>query len=635
MQASHLHNFRSYFRSSQISAFSKNILLLTSISPHTTCIRAAVSAPVPVDMEVTRQTFKVALPVVQEALSDCSFFSFDCEMTGLFLNSRRRNAYLDESEDRYEEARASASSFIINQFGLSAFTWDDTHSTWIAKTFNFYVFPRGSEEIKFTCQASSLEFLSQCNFDFNKWIYDGIPYTTIALRDARLLALDAERKQRDDIVVSKKEDVEFVNETVETVKQWLASDTSAPLLLCSANSYQRALQWQNLRKDQFGAQIFPGFYVERSENSNGKPALLVTKASPEEIAQKEADERARQLAIIHDEAGFAAVLEAMKNSNKPAVGHNLAFDVAYSMHSFASPLPSTWGEYKSSVAEWFPAGVFDTKYIAGALREELVSRATSEDDELVDALEDTGLGSLFSSLKEKYSDHVMHAEGYERYLGSSDFAHEAGYDAYMTGSVFTRLLAATQRNEAGYVKFDKDDVGMSSYKNKINISRSDLPYLALGSLPDAPIERQHVFYLCNFVRGFSPRIGDMVKLIHVQAPELGAVRLHAVGDSNNAVLVDCVDKPELSLEGSIFILGKLFPDCHVLPYASYSEEKRLARKSTEDEGGRHFSSGNRTRRSASGISKGARLEEEDPFQRIKIMQAEGLSDNGRRWCSIM
>lgn len=84
----------------------------------------------------------------------------------------------------------------------------------------------------------------------------------------------------------------------------------------------------------------------------------------------------------------------------------------------------------------------------------------------------------------------------------------------------------------------------------------------------------------------------------------------------------------VSREGSILLLETVFPDCNVLPYASYSEEKRLASKSTEDEFCRHCSSENGTRRSAGGISKGARLEEEDPFRRIQMMQAEGLSDNG-------
>ncbi len=52
-------------------------------------------------------------------------------------------------------------------------------------------------------------------------------------------------------------------------------------------------------------------------------------------------------------AGFAAVLELMRDSRKPAVGHNLSFDLAYSLHSFADHLPPNWEEYKAMASHTF------------------------------------------------------------------------------------------------------------------------------------------------------------------------------------------------------------------------------------------------------------------------------------------
>lgn len=49
--------------------------------------------------QLTRHNFAEALPVVKEALSQCSFFSFDCEMTGLFPEGQRED-YLDDYEER-------------------------------------------------------------------------------------------------------------------------------------------------------------------------------------------------------------------------------------------------------------------------------------------------------------------------------------------------------------------------------------------------------------------------------------------------------------------------------------------------------------------------------------------------------
>jgi len=50
------------------------------------------------------------LPLVKEALAECKFYAFDCEMTGLFTKNNYNNngnnkapMFLDDIEDRYEE----------------------------------------------------------------------------------------------------------------------------------------------------------------------------------------------------------------------------------------------------------------------------------------------------------------------------------------------------------------------------------------------------------------------------------------------------------------------------------------------------------------------------------------------------
>lgn len=67
-------------------------------------------------------------------------------------------------------------------------------------------------------------------------------------------------------------------------------------------------------------------------------------------------------------AGFAVVFEMMRDSNKPAVGHNLSFDLTFCLASFAQALPPTWSAYKQLVQRWFPAGVWDTKHLARQLQ---------------------------------------------------------------------------------------------------------------------------------------------------------------------------------------------------------------------------------------------------------------------------
>jgi hypothetical protein len=70
---------------------------------------------------------------------------------------------------------------LITQFGLSTGHIEEDGKTHV-KVWNFYVFPRpyGNFDVRFLCQASSLQFLSEHGFDFNKFIADGVPYITLS-----------------------------------------------------------------------------------------------------------------------------------------------------------------------------------------------------------------------------------------------------------------------------------------------------------------------------------------------------------------------------------------------------------------------------------------------------------------------
>jgi poly(A)-specific ribonuclease len=73
----------------------------------------------------------------------------------------------------------SAQKFLVSQFGLSTFKCVDGQYT--AKTYNFNIFPRQfmNFDKRFACQASSLEFLTEHKFDFNKFIYEGVGYLSL------------------------------------------------------------------------------------------------------------------------------------------------------------------------------------------------------------------------------------------------------------------------------------------------------------------------------------------------------------------------------------------------------------------------------------------------------------------------
>ncbi len=107
---------------------------------------------------------------------------------------------------RYAKLRDSSHSYVINQFGLSCFKAEGA-AAYTASTFNFYIFPeplkdaQQSQSRKFLSDSGSLSFLASQNFDFNKWIYKGIPFLPARERQRRIQ--DAVRAGQGDLVISR------------------------------------------------------------------------------------------------------------------------------------------------------------------------------------------------------------------------------------------------------------------------------------------------------------------------------------------------------------------------------------------------------------------------------------------------
>lgn len=53
-----------------------------------------------VSVDITRENFTQMLPMVQLALQQCEFYSFDCEMTGLILDTHREE-FFDDMQERW------------------------------------------------------------------------------------------------------------------------------------------------------------------------------------------------------------------------------------------------------------------------------------------------------------------------------------------------------------------------------------------------------------------------------------------------------------------------------------------------------------------------------------------------------
>eukprot|EP00743_Colponemidia_sp_Colp-15_P004184 GILK01004514.1.p1 GENE.GILK01004514.1~~GILK01004514.1.p1 ORF type:complete len:808 (+),score=130.58 GILK01004514.1:38-2425(+) len=162
--------------------------------------------------------------------------------------------------------------------------------------------------------------------------------------------------------------------------------------------------------------------------------------------------------------GFSVVIDMLIAARKPLIGHNMLLDLAYLYGQFIQPLPRCLTDFKRQIHELFPV-IWDTKLIVHAAKlDKLFSRTSLE--HLFDECES------HPELMELCS--FEHAEGFDRYEGQS-LAHEAGYDAFMTGCIFAyicKYLTHKTHPPTSDTPTPGDLQVLESYKNQINMIRA-------------------------------------------------------------------------------------------------------------------------------------------------------------------
>ena len=141
------------------------------------------------------------------------------------------------------------------------------------------------------------------------------------------------------------------------------------------------------------------------------------------------------------EMGFSLVVEEMIKAKKPLVGHNMIYDLIYLYNQFVDDLPPTYLQFVTHFHDLFPH-IFDNKVLS----------ATSE------YFGRTDLGKVYE--KCVYDERIKKAgvkivfdedNGFVNYVGSElgSHAHEAAYDAYMTGYCFASIGKFKEGDDGG------------------------------------------------------------------------------------------------------------------------------------------------------------------------------------------
>ncbi|KAF9430420.1 hypothetical protein BGZ76_000843 [Entomortierella beljakovae] len=441
-------------------------------------------------MEFVRQDFEASIPMLKKAIDECDFVAIDTEMTGLATPANTYK-FPDSLQTRYSKVSISAAEFLVIQLGICTFTWSDKIGGYEARPFNFPCFPSSVDEAKagerfFKCQSSSLEFLINNGFDFNKWIHHGIPYLTNKEEEIYLIRkLEKEAYiAAPSIIATDDRNREFIESTTAMIKEWVQTSTEEPLTVPAYNSYLRRLVYQIIRLE---------FNDEYHVTPNSQARTMTIQPLTDEIRRQKEEAKVPKPPTLN----LRLVLDFISDANKPLIGHNCFLDFMQISQQFLWDLPLDLDEWKRSInSKW--KTIIDTKHLAThpLISSQLISTGLEYVSENVQK-------PPFASIGPK----VVMAEGFDRYQADASLQspetttststvenstgdtnknkdtkyHEAGYDAYITGQAFLRF--------AGYILKDRenssdDDEGRSSKRRKIedDIDQSnDVAAPAVGS----------------------------------------------------------------------------------------------------------------------------------------------------------
>lgn len=455
-------------------------------------------------MEVTKSNFYQLIPEIKEAIEKCDFISIDCELTG--LNTVNDINAFDTQKQYYEKVRKSSKNFLIIQYGLCMFRYDHDTKTYKQASYNFYIFPKSGNKYvpdhRFLCQSSCIDFLMSCGFDFNKLFKEGIPYLNSNEEDKYREILSDVQKIRanqiqnnfspdtkNSVISMTVEEKTFVDSVFKEIEDFIASD-SEEHALPKCNAYLRRLIYQEARKTLKNKAC-----LETRVLDNKDRVLVVTRLKSKATQEEEHNKMIEQEEDEFEKCvGFSTIIKAIVESEKLVVGHNMCLDLLHTIDQFLTPLPCNYDEFKELANFSFPK-VLDTKYMS----------SVTQFKNLIDS---NVLANLLATLqKDPFRMPDIEIEENRRgYTLNSNKAHEAGYDAYITGVCFSTMWNYLHDGE----KLSNPDVSLlKPYINRLFLMRlQDSPFIHLGGRDPVP-PRDHVVYL-SFPKNW--KLNDIIQL---------------------------------------------------------------------------------------------------------------------------
>lgn len=152
-------------------------------------------------MLVFNDNYQEIFPIFKETVDSADFVSFDCEMTGVTLESKTDGTKYDIQQFRYIKQKEVVEKFNLIQIGFTFYIKKSKEveieniqkidDFYIERTFTFYLFKNSKLRFlnknifssEMMCNPASLKFLNENHFDLNILVSKGITYNKLEYKD--------------------------------------------------------------------------------------------------------------------------------------------------------------------------------------------------------------------------------------------------------------------------------------------------------------------------------------------------------------------------------------------------------------------------------------------------------------------
>ena len=124
--------------------------------------------------EVISSNFLELFPFIIQLIDESCFLAIDTEFSSLDTFSSSTKTI----QQFYEQHANFVRQITIFQFGIAIFSQTSEQQKYNVHIYNFYLNPTSINpiDVKYRIQSSSIKFLTEYSFDFNKCFYSGISF---------------------------------------------------------------------------------------------------------------------------------------------------------------------------------------------------------------------------------------------------------------------------------------------------------------------------------------------------------------------------------------------------------------------------------------------------------------------------